>query len=151
MGFGSVYQPLADFLRARAGDDWDARFEDVERVLRRPLPSSAYRYQAWWANQTGPGHSQTHGWRSAGWRTAKLDLERRRVRFERDAGPADGVKPRGQDIWDRAREITGITDRNRLVEEGLRALIARDAAEQLVALGGSMPDYATPARERPPE
>ena len=73
MSIGASYQSLADFLARRDGDVWNATFDEVERVLRRPLPRSAYEHQAWWANQNGRGHSQTHGWRSVGWRTAKLE------------------------------------------------------------------------------
>jgi hypothetical protein len=151
MSVGASYQSLADFLREHPEDKWDARFEEVERVLRRPLPGSAYRHQAWWANQAGPGHSQTHGWRSVGWRTTKLDLEGRRVRFERETAPPAKPRSDSKDIWRQAAEVTGISDRSKLIEEGLKALISRDAAERLIALGGSMPDYATPARERPSE
>ena len=78
------YQPLADFLAAKKGGQWDASFEEIEKQLGFSLPKSAYKYQAWWANQNGAGHSQNKGWRSVGWRTSRLDLERRRVRFERE-------------------------------------------------------------------
>ena len=64
----SRYEPLAQFLAAKKGDSWEASFEDIEKQLGGPLPQSAYKYPAWWANQTGPGHSQTRGWRSVGWR-----------------------------------------------------------------------------------
>ena len=144
----SRYQPLADFLAAKKADRWDASFEDVETRLGFPLPKSAHLYPAWWANQAGGGHSQTEGWRSVGWKTAGLDLQAKRVRFEREAittgDPLDGS------LLDRARDLTGIDDRSALISEALKALIAREAAIRLARLGGTMPDYRAPDRERPP-
>ena len=154
MAFASSYQPLADFLSGQRGGVWNASFEEIERVLRRPLPASAYRHQAWWANQSGPGHSQTHGWKSVGWRTTKLDLERKRVCFEREKG--GGVRrnsvsdvPIDAALLGEARRVTGINDRDELLAEALRALIQRETADYLLSLGGTMPDYVPGPRERP--
>jgi len=145
------YQPLADFLAAKKGSQWEASFEEIERALGFPLPKSAYKYQAWWANQSGAGHSQTKGWRSVGWRTSKLDLERRRVRFERERGGGSEVAPLpGHDLMRQARELSGIEDNDLLIEEALRALIAREAGRRLIQLGGTMPDLKVPPRRRPP-
>lgn len=149
----SRYQPLADFLARQKGDRWDATFADIEAALGRSLPRSAYRYPAWWANQASAGHSQTQGWKSVGWRTTALDLARGRVSFERDspneekrfAGDSEGLEP----LLSRAGDLTGIADRQRLLIEGLKALIVRETAMNLAALGGSMPDFVPPVRERP--
>ena len=146
----SSYQPLADHLARRKSDVWEATFEEVEEALGRPLPRSAYRYNAWWANQNGPGHSQTQGWRSVGWRTSKLDLERRRVCFER-VRPARA--PGGADALEKlvvqAMAVSGIEDRTIVVEAALRDFIAQQAAAELVGMGGTMPDFAAAPRERP--
>lgn len=45
------------------------------------------------------------------------------------------------------RPRMGMT-RTAIIEEALRALIARDAAERLAALGGSAPDARAPRRRR---
>ena len=111
----SVYQPLADFLSQREDDRWEASFVDVMKVLNRSLPGSAYKHQAWWANQEGEGRSQTQGWRSVGWKTTRLDLERRSEfdsRFRRiddSIGPdlgyrRDGVLTRQRDLLVRGAE-----------------------------------------------
>jgi hypothetical protein len=155
----SRYEPLAQFLAAKKADTWDATFQDVEARLGAPLPKSAYKYPAWWANQTGPGHSQTRGWRSVGWRTCGLDLERRRVRFERERvrGRVQEGTPtffHQDDSWSReslfrrAHELTGIKDREALIDEALRLLIAREAGMRLARLGGTMPDLRVPPRRR---
>ena len=156
----SRYEPLAQFLAAKKADTWDATFQEIEARLGAPLPRSAYKYPAWWANQTGPGHSQTRGWRSAGWRTCNLDLEGRRVRFERERvqelvneGPSTFFHQNDPgsraSLVRRAQELTGIKDREALIDEALRMLIAREAGMRLARLGGTMPDFKAPPRERP--
>ncbi|MGA2608676.1 MAG: type II toxin-antitoxin system VapB family antitoxin [Terriglobia bacterium] len=44
-----------------------------------------------------------------------------------------------QDQLERARQLTGIGKKTALVRAGLGALIAREAARRLVALGGAEP------------
>lgn len=152
----SSYQPLADHLARIKADVWDASFEDVERALGRPLPQSAYRHNAWWANQTGPGHSQTHGWRSVGWRTAKLDLERRFVRFEKvrgldPTGAIEAMLPAQLDqaLLTRAKEIGGFDDDGSAINAALRVYIEQAAIDAVIAMGGSSPGFQAAPRERP--
>lgn len=114
----SRYEPLAQFLDRCPKKNWKAGFEEIETVLGFALPPSAYRYPAWWANQQGPGHSQTNGWRPVGWQTSKVDLERREVTFERKQQIAQ----------------TG----SREVSDSFAVL---GAIEFLIGLGGSLPDY----------
>lgn len=154
----SSYQPLADYLASRKGNSWEASFGEIEAKLGRPLPQSAYRHQAWWANQSGPGHSQTQGWRSVGWRTGKLDLERKRVRFERDRSEAgrdeaavaqvsgNGVN---EDLVKRAMDVSGIPERNAVINAALQEFIRRGLLRFVEELGGSQPGFQAAPRERP--
>ena len=146
------YEPLTHYLENQPEEIWDAGFSDVERVLGFALPRSAHDYPAWWANQE-PGHSQTRGWRDAGWETSQVDLAAKKVRFRRQRRKASQIAPEPEkvvvDLWDKAHRITGIDDRDALIEAALLALIRREAAKQLAALGGSMPDFQVPPRERP--
>ncbi|MDX2154839.1 MAG: type II toxin-antitoxin system VapB family antitoxin [Bryobacteraceae bacterium] len=48
----------------------------------------------------------------------------------------------------RAREATGIEEKTALVRAGLEALIAREAAKRLAALGGSQPKLPSIPRRR---
>lgn len=148
----SRYQPLADFLAGKKALEWEASFAEIEAQLGFPLPKSAYTYPAWWANQTGAGHSQTRGWRSVGWRTSELDLKRRRVRFEREmrvvGGSATAAADEQEALVRRAQELTGIDDRDRLMSEALRALVEREAARRLARLGGIMSELEAPPRRR---
>ncbi|HXS95101.1 MAG TPA: type II toxin-antitoxin system VapB family antitoxin [Candidatus Limnocylindrales bacterium] len=47
-----------------------------------------------------------------------------------------------------ARKLTGIQEKTALIHEALRELIAREAARQLVALGGTMPNFKPGRRRR---
>jgi Arc/MetJ family transcription regulator len=51
-------------------------------------------------------------------------------------------------LVERAREFSGIQEKTALVHAGLRALIAREAAKRLAALGGSEPDLKPIPRRR---
>ena len=52
------------------------------------------------------------------------------------------------ELIERARGLTGVTGKTALVHEGLRALIARESARRLAALGGSEPALRPIPRRR---
>ena len=52
-------------------------------------------------------------------------------------------------LVERARRLTGITEKTALVHAGLEALISREAARRLAALAGSRPDLTPAPRRRP--
>jgi hypothetical protein len=82
-----VYEPITDYLRTAQGSRVSLRFDEVEQIIGRPLPKSAYRYREWWSNNPS-GHSHARSWTTAGWRTEKVDLERQALVFSRtDATP----------------------------------------------------------------
>ena len=144
------YEPLAKYLESHPDESWNAQFVDVERVLGFSLPRSAYDYAAWWANQDG-SHSQTKGWRDAGWETRDVDLRRKTVRFERGKKHSklaiSGPEAKAE-LLKSAGELTGVSDEGELVEMGLRLLIQREAGKRLIALGGTAPDAEAPPRRR---
>jgi Arc/MetJ family transcription regulator len=51
-------------------------------------------------------------------------------------------------LLSRAQAISGIREKTGVVHEGLRALVARESARRLAALGGSDPRAAAPRRRR---
>jgi Arc/MetJ family transcription regulator len=51
-------------------------------------------------------------------------------------------------LLQQAQEFTGLTERAALIREALKALIEREAARRLAALGGSMPDLEDIPRRR---
>jgi hypothetical protein len=81
---GSVYDPLLRKLQSVPVRSLRMSFSDVEEILGRPLPTSAYKFNAWWGNETSrkAGHSQAKAWLEAGFE-AKVSLKRRLVEFHR--------------------------------------------------------------------
>jgi len=53
------------------------------------------------------------------------------------------------DLVERARELSGISEKTALVRMGLKALIARESARRLAQLGGSEPNLESVRRRRP--
>lgn len=144
----SRYETLAQFLDQRAEPLWRAGFDEIEKVLGFALPASAHRYPAWWANQRGKGHSQVAGWRSAGWRTSKVDLQRRMITFERES---ETPHANSDDLIQRARMVAGSDPTDDVVAKALRNYVAQEAAAFLNSLGGTMPDFRAAPRDRPSE
>ncbi len=53
-----------------------------------------------------------------------------------------------ENLLDHARQLTGIRQKTALVRAGLEALIAREAARRLAALGGTEPGLRSVPRRR---
>ena len=49
-----------------------------------------------------------------------------------------------------AMRLTGLKEKTAVVHAGLQALIRRENAKRLIALGGTEPNAAAPPRRRPP-
>jgi hypothetical protein len=146
------YEPLSTHLQAAGSSEWPTTFAQVEQVLGFALPPSARKHREWWSNQAGAGHSQARGWQDAGWQVWKVDLEREQVIFRRRA--QDGLESETNSnettaaLFERASAYLGTDDRERVVQEALRALCQREAARRLALLGGTMPDLKAPPRRR---
>lgn len=54
------------------------------------------------------------------------------------------------DLLNEATRLTGIGEKTAVVRAGLEALIARESARRLAALGGSEPGIRPVRRRRPP-
>ena len=54
-----------------------------------------------------------------------------------------------EELLKEAQELTGITERSRLIREGLELLIQRETARRLARLGGGAPDVQPIPRRRP--
>ena len=144
------YQPLARYLKDLTSNRWDARFEEIERILEFELPPSAREHKAWWGNSRRGNHSQAKGWIEAGWEVSHVDKVNEKVTLERsrntDAGTSDTELV---ELWKKASDISGITDPKELRKAAALCFIRREAGRQLAAMGGTMPDFKAPPRERP--
>jgi hypothetical protein len=141
------YEPLTRYLKGLPRATWDASFEEIEDVLGSELPPSAYRHESWWSNAHRGNHSQAKAWLGAGWYIEKVDRGRKKVRLQR--GESRDTTSELQDLWRKAREISGISDPIELEKAAVTTFIRREAAKGLIALGGTMPDFEAPPRERP--
>ncbi|MFB3164539.1 hypothetical protein ABLO26_24565 [Neobacillus sp. 179-J 1A1 HS] len=45
---------------------------EIEEILEFKLPASAYKYSAWWANESEGTHTHALAWLMAGWKTAEV-------------------------------------------------------------------------------
>jgi hypothetical protein len=95
------YEPIERYLDSLSRDgEHRLAFAEIERIIAAPLPPSAKRHQAWWANQRGAGHVQAHSWLNARFHTKDLDLKAGRVTF----APVD--LPREPTRFSRTRPLT---------------------------------------------
>ena len=113
----SVYSPLQQRLANAAQDSVTMSFEEIERVLGRKLPPSAYDEQIkrqWWANTDT--HSQARAWLGVG-RKARLDAVRNHVTFVRETPavwedaptlPLDALSPAARRLIEEVSQERGL-------------------------------------------
>jgi hypothetical protein len=75
------YDKLKHFLKSAKFTDVDMTFADIEKVLGRALPPSAYRHRAWWSNNPD-NNVMTKAWLEAGYQTADVDMGAGTLTFE---------------------------------------------------------------------
>jgi hypothetical protein len=79
----AIYEPLGQYLKTNAGGRIPMTFKEVEAVIGRKLPASAYRHRPWWANEAR-GHSHAKAWLQAGYLTEQVDMAGKKLVFARD-------------------------------------------------------------------
>ncbi|MDQ3573621.1 MAG: hypothetical protein M3404_01665 [Actinomycetota bacterium] len=77
------YTPLAEHLCDLEASYVQLSFSQIERVLGRPLPASARRHRAWWANESRGTHSHAAAWMEVDWLVDTVDFNAGTVRFRR--------------------------------------------------------------------
>jgi hypothetical protein len=79
------YAPLENYLRDLPESQREAtlRFEQIERILKDKLPSSAYEDRRWWDHETEGNHVNSRAWSNAGWKIESLDVNKKRVKLVR--------------------------------------------------------------------
>ena len=75
------YTPLENHLRDLPKNQREVtlRFEEIERILKSTLPSSAYEDRRWWDKETEGNHVSARSWSNAGWRVESVDVSRKQV------------------------------------------------------------------------
>ncbi|TAM01114.1 MAG: HNH endonuclease [Paraburkholderia sp.] len=83
------YDALEAHLRSLTGDTVRLTFEEINTMLPKGLPPSAYEHPPFWSNTDS--HVHAVAWQRAGWRTVGHNLEQQYVDFRRFASvPPDG-------------------------------------------------------------
>lgn len=73
---------LFDFLNTKRNlSQITLTFEELEKILGKKLPESAFVYDAYWRNDKT--HSQARAWMNAGWKTIKPNPYERKITFIR--------------------------------------------------------------------
>jgi hypothetical protein len=74
---------LASHLKAqeRTVTSMQMTFQEIERILGKELPRSAFDYRAWWSND--PSKPQSAAWLNEGWRAVSVSMNARRLTFVR--------------------------------------------------------------------
>ena len=65
------YDPLFRYLHLCGNQQIALSFVEIEKILSAKLPNSAYRYIAWWDNNS---HVQSKSWRDAGYKIDRIFL-----------------------------------------------------------------------------
>jgi hypothetical protein len=95
------YSALSHYLSKIEAESIELTFAKIEEIIGGPLPPSAMRHPAWWANEKDGSHSWAHLWRAAGWLKEKVDFKLLRVVFRRTHRPIleirDNLRPRTQE------------------------------------------------------
>ncbi len=74
------YAPLTRHLRAINADRLPMTFAELEALLGFPLPPSARKHRAWWANNPTT-HVNAAAWHLAGYQSQAVDLDAEKLAF----------------------------------------------------------------------
>src|SRR5579862_8761951 len=89
----AMYDPLGQYLKRNAASRIPMTFRQVESVIGKKLPASAYRHRPWWANEER-GHAHAKAWLEAGYRTEQVDMKTMKVMFVRASAPSGVAESR---------------------------------------------------------
>ena len=78
----SKYAPLTGYLSSSGLDYIPMTFAEVEEVIGDNLPRSAFEYRPWWSNNPS-NHVNADSWLSAGYKTADVDMAKRKLAFRK--------------------------------------------------------------------
>lgn len=131
-----VYSKLADVLAARRGETWKAGFAELERLIGRKLPASAWKYPAWWSNNPS-NNSMTKVWLNAGWRTGEVDVPGRSVVFRRLGAAPEAAGLRASGFGDRPRNFETASARAPEIKMATREMMMLAAGKETGSPGAT--------------
>ena len=74
------YAPLTRYLQSKPETRLPLTFAELERLLGFPLPPSARKHRAWWANNPA-SHVNAAAWHEAGFQSQDVDLQGEKLMF----------------------------------------------------------------------
>jgi hypothetical protein len=79
------YISLENYLRElpKSQREVTLRFEQIEKILKSKLPSSAYEDRRWWDHEKEGNHINQRAWASAGWQVESLDVSQQWMKLVR--------------------------------------------------------------------
>lgn len=76
------YGPLYDYLNTCGKVSLRLTFDDIEKIIDKPLPPSVTYSRQWWENPTNiKQHPQATAWLSAGYKVSAVNMSERWVEF----------------------------------------------------------------------
>jgi hypothetical protein len=76
------YEPLGQFLRKQRTQEVPLTFREIEKITGVKLPPKAQHHRAWWSNNPS-NNVMTKVWLEAGFESAQVDMETRKLVFRR--------------------------------------------------------------------
>ena len=83
------YEPLGAFLRNQRAQEVPLTFSEIEKITGVKLPPKAQHHRAWWSNNAA-NNVMTKVWLDAGFESARVDMEARKLVFRRVAKAGEG-------------------------------------------------------------
>src|SRR3954447_18973642 len=82
------YENLGAFLQKQRVREVPLTFREIEKVTGVKLPPKAQHHRAWWSNNAS-NNVMTRVWLDAGFESAQVDMEARKLVFRRVAKAGD--------------------------------------------------------------
>ena len=89
----SRYAPLTAYLRKSGRAEIPMTFDDLEEVIGSKLPPSASTHRAWFSNNP-TSNPMTRAWLAAGYRSADVDMAKRKLVFRKIVSEQPVAEPR---------------------------------------------------------
>jgi len=85
------YEPLGQFLRKQRTREVPLTFREIEKITGVTLPPKAQHHRAWWSNNPD-NNVMTKVWLAAGFESAQVDMEGRKLVFRRVAKARESAR-----------------------------------------------------------
>jgi hypothetical protein len=85
MVMAGKYTPLENYLRSLPESQREITlgFDQIERILKAKLPSSAYEDRRWWDHEKEGNHVSARSWTNAGWKVDEVNFKEKWVKLVR--------------------------------------------------------------------